>query len=69
LEDFPYICFVDLLLYSTPRQDEARDEDEKSISQRMSGLSPAAALTGQVRRKRRWPYEGGEDRMKAARAA
>ena len=49
LGDFPYICFVDLLLYSTPRQDEARDEDEKSISQRMAGLSPAAALPGQLR--------------------
>jgi hypothetical protein len=49
LGDFPYICFVDLLLYSTPRQDEAQDEDEKSISQRMAGFSPVAALAGQVR--------------------
>jgi hypothetical protein len=49
LGDFSYICFVDLLLYTTPRQDEAWDEDEKSISQRMAGLSPAAALAGQVR--------------------
>jgi hypothetical protein len=46
---FSGYLFVDLLLYSTPRQDEARDEDEKSISQRMAGLSPAAALAGQVR--------------------
>jgi hypothetical protein len=49
LADFPDICFGDLLLNSTPRQDEAQDEDEKSISQRMAGLSPAAALAGQVR--------------------
>jgi hypothetical protein len=49
LGDFPYICFVDLLLYSTPRQDEARDEEEKSISQQMAGLSLADALAGQVR--------------------
>ena len=68
--DFPYICFVDLLLYTTPRQDEARDEDEKSISQRMAGLSPAAALAGQVRLwPHEWPYEGGEGRTKAEKPA
>jgi hypothetical protein len=63
LGDFTYTCFVDLLRYSTPRQDEAREEDEKIISQRTAGLLPA------VGQERQWLHKSGDDHTKAAMAA